>query len=57
MCITKQDYDVMIDFYQNVEPSPDPVHDEELFIDELLAEDYWMDMYEAMLETQLSCRY
>lgn len=57
MCITKQDYDAMIDFYQNVEPLPDPVHDEELFIDELLAEDYWMNMYEAMLETQLSCRY
>ena len=39
MCITKQDYDAMVDYYMNVEPSPDPVHDEELFIDELLADE------------------
>ena len=51
MCITKQDYDVMIDFYQNVEPSPDPVHDEELFIDELLAADYYAELQEAYNET------
>jgi len=39
------------------EPMPDPIHDEELFTDELLAEDYWMELYNDMLETQLSCRY
>ena len=57
MHITKQDYDAMVNFYQNVEPLPDPEHDKQIFMEELLVEDYWMEMYEAMLETQLSCRY
>ena len=51
MCITKQDYDAMIDFYQNVEPLPDPVHDEELFIDELLAEDYYAELLDDYYAT------
>ena len=57
MCITKQDYDAMVDFYQNVEPLPDPEHDKQIFMEELLVEDYWMEMYNDMIETQLSCRY
>jgi hypothetical protein len=57
MCITKQDYDAMVDYYMNVEPSPDPEHDKQIFMEELLQEDYWMEMYNDMIETQLSCRY
>ena len=57
MCITKQDYDAMVDYYMNVEPSPDPEHDKQIFMEELLQEDYWMEMYNDMVETQLSCRY
>jgi hypothetical protein len=57
MCITKQDYDAMVDFYQNVEPSPDPVHDSKLFIDELLAEDYYAELQEAYDETIYSLKF
>lgn len=56
MCITKQDYDAMEDFYQNVEPSPDPVHDKELFVDELLAADYYAELladYEVSMYEQI----
>ena len=57
MHITKQDYDAMVDFYQNTEPSPDPVHDSELFIDELLAEEYYAELQEAYDETIYSLKY
>jgi hypothetical protein len=57
MHISKQDYDAMIDYYMNAEPSPDPVHDEELFIDELLAEDYYAELQEAYDETIYSLKY
>jgi hypothetical protein len=56
MHISKQDYDAMIDYYMNAEPSPDPAHDEELFIDELLAEDYYAELqadYEVSMYEQI----
>jgi predicted N-acyltransferase len=57
MHITKQDYDAMVNFYQNTEPMPDPVHDKELFVDELLAEDYYAELQEAYDETIYSLKY
>ena len=45
MHITKQDYDAMVNFYQNTEPMPDPVHDEVEFIKAFCDEDYdyWLE--------------
>ena len=57
MHISKQDYDAMINYYINVEPSPDPEHDEELFVDELLTEDYYANLQEAYDETIYSLKY
>ena len=56
MHITKQDYDAMIDYCMNAEPSPDPVHDEELFTDGLLAEDHYAELqadYEVSMYEQV----
>lgn len=53
---TRWEYDTMEEFYQ-LEPTPDPVHDEELFIDELLAEDYYAELQQEYEETIHSLRY
>lgn len=58
MCITKQDYDAMRDYYMNVGPEPDPRYDEELFIDELLADDYYAELqadYEDTIHSLMYC--
>ena len=57
MHISKQDYDAMINYYVNIEPMPDPIHDEELFIDELLAEDYYAELQQEYDETIYSLKY
>ena len=56
MHISKQDYDAMINYYVNVEPMPDPVHDKGLFIDELLEDEYYAELqadYEVSMYEQV----
>ena len=56
MCISKQNYYAMIDYYVNAEPLPDPVYDEELFVDELLAADHYAELqadYEVSMYEQV----
>jgi hypothetical protein len=56
MGFTSGDWFAETYFWDN-EYDPNDFHVERRIKEELLADDYWMDMYEAMLETQLSCRY
>jgi hypothetical protein len=56
MGFTSGDWFAETYFWDN-EYDPNDFHIERRIKEELLADDYWMDMYEAMLETQLSCRY
>ena len=57
MHISKQNYDAMIDYYMNAEAMPDPKHDEELFREELLAEDYYAELQQEYDDTIYSLKY
>lgn len=56
MGFTSDDWFAETYFWDN-EYDPNNFHLERRYLEELLEEDYWMEMYEAMIETQLSCRY
>ena len=51
MDVMPSDVHAMTAFWYYTEPSPDPVHDEELFMDELLADAYYAELLDDYYET------